>query len=182
MRCLSSCLTNRCTVRLDCDASRPSTTFPVKASPHLDAGVPLLLLRGQCVYAGQSLCANIYSAFATLAMGLENSGKEKCGCEYPCSATAASSKRRAWPRCLAAAAGAPDPAWKQPVRAVPTAWPCWLRRLHRADGETLAAYLNRCVFADAQNDPCPQTPAEQSGFAALTQYQTALKAERAGIK
>ena len=56
-------------------------------------------------------------------------------------------------------------------------------RLHRADGETLAAYLNRCVFADAQSTTLSPDPAEQSGFAAfLTQYQTALKAERAVVK
>ena len=56
-------------------------------------------------------------------------------------------------------------------------------RLHRADGETLAAYLNRCVFADAQSTTLSPDPAEQSGFAAfLTQYQTALKAERAAVK
>lgn len=56
-------------------------------------------------------------------------------------------------------------------------------RLHRADGETLAAYLNRCVFADAQSTTLFPDPAEQSGFAAfLTQYQTALKAERAVVK
>ncbi len=40
-------------------------------------------------------------------------------------------------------------------------------RLHRADGETLAAYLNRCVFADAQSTTLSPDPAEQSGFAAL---------------
>ena len=56
-------------------------------------------------------------------------------------------------------------------------------RLHRADGEALAAYLNRCVFADAQSTTLSPDPAEQSGFAAfLTQYQTALKAERAVVK
>ena len=56
-------------------------------------------------------------------------------------------------------------------------------RLHRADGETLAAYLNRCVFADAQSTTLFPDPAEQSGFAAfLTQYQAALKAERAVVK
>ena len=56
-------------------------------------------------------------------------------------------------------------------------------RLHRTDGETLAAYLNRCVFADAQSTTLSPDPAEQSGFAAfLTQYQTALKAERAVVE
>ena len=45
-------------------------------------------------------------------------------------------------------------------------------RLHRAEGEALAAYLNRCVFADAQSTTLFPDPAEQSGFAAfLTQYQ-----------
>ena len=56
-------------------------------------------------------------------------------------------------------------------------------RLHRADGETLAAYLNRCVFADAKSTTLSPDPVEKSGFAAfLTQYQTALKAERAVVK
>ena len=56
-------------------------------------------------------------------------------------------------------------------------------RLHRADDEALAAYLNRCVFADAQSTTLFPDPADQAGFAAfMTQYQTALNAERAVVK
>ena len=56
-------------------------------------------------------------------------------------------------------------------------------RLHRADSETLAGYLNRCVFADAHSTALSPDPVEQVGFAEfLKQYQTALQAERAVIE
>lgn len=56
-------------------------------------------------------------------------------------------------------------------------------RLHRADGETLAGFLNRCVFADARSTALSPDPVEQAGFAEfLKQYQTALQAERAVIE
>lgn len=37
-------------------------------------------------------------------------------------------------------------------------------RLHRADGETLAAYLNRCVLPTPKARPCPQTPPSSPGL------------------
>ena len=56
-------------------------------------------------------------------------------------------------------------------------------RLHRADSETLAGYLNRCVFADARSTALSPDPVEQAGFAEfLKQYQTVLQAERAVIE
>ena len=55
--------------------------------------------------------------------------------------------------------------------------------LHRTEGETLADYLNRYVFADARSTTLAPDPAEQAGFAEfLNQYQTVLKAERAVIE
>ena len=76
--------------------------------------------------------------------------------------------------CLSDAAGEGDPYGMALLAAY---------RLHRADGETLAGFLNRCVFADARSTALSPDPVEQAGFAEfLKQYQTALQAERAVIE
>lgn len=128
--------------------------------------------------------ANIYSAFATLAMGLEILRKENVAVNTLLGHGGIFKTPGVAQRYLAAAAGAPVTCMETAGEggsygmALLAAY-----RLHRADGETLAAYLNRCVFADAQSTTLSPDPAEQSGFAAfLTQYQTALKAERAVVQ
>lgn len=57
VRCLSSCLTNRCTVRLTATASRPSTTFPVKASPTWTRAFPCCCAARTVRLRWPTLCA-----------------------------------------------------------------------------------------------------------------------------
>ncbi len=128
--------------------------------------------------------ANIYSAFATLAMGLEILRKENVAVNTLLGHGGIFKTPGVAQRYLAAAAGAP-------VTCMETAGEggsygialLASYRLHRADGEALAAYFEPLRFCRRpKHDPVPD-PAEQSGFAAfLTQYQTALKAERAVVK
>ena len=55
-------------------------------------------------------------------------------------------------------------------------------RLYRRAGETLAAYLNRCVFADARSVTLAPDADDTDGFAKfLTEYKNALNAERAVV-
>ena len=81
----------------DCGGITPVNYISGESVTHLDAGVPLLLRRPDSAFTlANFMRANIYSAFATLAMGLEILRKENVAV-IPCSATAVSSKRRAWP-------------------------------------------------------------------------------------
>ena len=66
----------------DCGGITPVNYISGESVTHLDAGVPLLLRRPDSAFTlANFMRANIYSAFATLAMGLEI--LRKCGCEYP---------------------------------------------------------------------------------------------------
>ena len=169
----------------DCDGITPVNYISGESVTHLDAGVPLLLRSPDSAFTlANFMRANIYSAFATLAMGLEILRKENVAVNTLLGHGGIFKTPGVAQRYLAAAAGAPVTCMETAGEggsygmALLAAY-----RLHRADGETLAAYLNRCVFADAQSTTLSPDPAEQSGFAAfLTQYQTALKAERAAVK
>ena len=169
----------------DCGGITPVNYISGESVTHLDAGVPLLLRRPDSAFTlANFMRANIYSAFATLAMGLEILRKENVAVNPLLGHGGIFKTPGVAQRYLAAAAGAPVTCMETAGEggsygmALLAAY-----RLHRADGETLAAYLNRCVFADAQSTTLSPDPAEQSGFAAfLTQYQTALKAERAVVK
>lgn len=170
---------------LDCGGITPVNYISGESVTHLDAGVPLLLRRPDSAFTlANFMRANIYSAFATLAMGLEILRKENVAVNTLLGHGGIFKTPGVAQRYLAAAAGAPVTCMETAGEggsygmALLAAY-----RLHRVDGETLAAYLNRCVFADAQSTTLFPDPAEQSGFAAfLTQYQTALKAERAVVK
>ena len=169
----------------DCGGITPVNYISGESVTHLDAGVPLLLRRPDSAFTlANFMRANIYSAFATLAMGLEILRKENVAVNTLLGHGGIFKTPGVAQRYLAAAAGAPVTCMETAGEG--GAWGMALLaayRLHRADGETLAAYLNRCVFADAQSTTLFPDPAEQSGFAAfLTQYQTALKAERAVVK
>ena len=61
----------------DCGGITPVNYISGESVTHLDAGVPLLLRRPDSAFTlANFMRANIYSAFATLAMGLEILRKE----------------------------------------------------------------------------------------------------------
>lgn len=169
----------------DCGGITPVNYISGESVTHLDAGVPLLLRRPDSAFTlANFMRANIYSAFATLAMGLEILRKENVAVNTLLGHGGIFKTPGVAQRYLAAAAGAPVTCMETAGEGGSYGMALLASyRLHRTDGETLAAYLNRCVFADAQSTTLSPDPAEQSGFAAfLTQYQTALKAERAVVK
>lgn len=57
VRCLPSCSTNRCTVRLTAAASRPSTTFPARASPTWTRAFPCCCAARTVRLRWPTLCA-----------------------------------------------------------------------------------------------------------------------------
>ena len=117
--------------------------------------------------------ANIYSAFATLAIGLDILNEEHVTLDTLLGHGGLFKTPGVAQRYLAAAAHTAVTCTETAGEGGPYGMALLAAyRLHRADGETLAAYLNRCVFADAQSTTLSPDPAEQSGFAAfLTQCQ-----------
>ena len=86
-------------------------------------------------------------------------------------------------RYLAAAAGAPVTCMETAGEGGPYGMALLAAyRLYRRAGETLAAYLNRCVFADARSVTLAPDADDTDGFAKfLTEYKNALNAERAVV-
>ena len=169
----------------DCSGITPVNYISGESVTHLDAGAPLLLRRPDSDFTlANFMRANIYSAFATLAIGLEILRKENVAVDTLLGHGGIFKTPGVAQRYLAAAAGAPVTCMETAGEGGPYGMALLAAyRLHRAEGETLADYLNRCVFADAHSTTLSPDPAEQAGFAAfLTQYQTALKAERAVVE
>ena len=163
----------------------PVDYYSGKGVTHFDAGRPMLLRGPESDFSLANLMrANIYSAFATLAIGLDILNEEHVTLDTLLGHGGLFKTPGVAQRYLAAAAHTAVTCTETAGEGGPYGMALLAAyRLHRADGETLAAYLNRCVFADAQSTTLSPDPAEQSGFAAfLTQYQTALKAERAAVK
>ena len=169
----------------DCSGITPVNYISGESVTHLDAGAPLLLRRPDSDFTlANFMRANIYSAFATLAIGLEILRKENVAVDTLLGHGGIFKTPGVAQRYLAAAAGALVTCMETAGEGGPYGMALLAAyRLHRAEGETLADYLNRCVFADAHSTTLSPDPAEQAGFAAfLTQYQTALKAERAVVE
>ncbi len=169
----------------DCGGVVPVNYISGESVTHLDAGVPLLLRRPDSNFTlANFMRANIYSAFATLSMGLETLRKENVAMDTLLGHGGIFKTPGVAQRYLAAATGAPVTCMETADEGGPYGMALLAAyRLHRAAGETLAAYLNRCVFADARSTTLSPDPAEEAGFAEfLNQYQTALKAERAIVE
>ena len=168
-----------------CGGITPVNYISGESVTHLDAGAPLLLRRPDSAFTlANFMRANIYSAFATLAMGLEILKKENVAVDTLLGHGGIFKTPGVAQRYLAAAAGAPVTCMETAGEGGPYGMALLAAyRLHRADSETLAGYLNRCVFADARSTALSPDPVEQAGFAEfLKQYQTALQAERAVIE
>lgn len=166
----------------DCGGIIPVNYISGESVTHFDAGAPLLMRRADSDFTlANFMRANIYSAFATLAMGLELLKKENVAMDTLLGHGGIFKTPGIAQRYLAAAAGAPVTCMETAGEGGPYGMALLAAyRLHRAEGETLAEYLNRCVFAGSRSVTIRPDPAEQAGFAAfLQQYKTALKAERA---
>ena len=168
----------------DCGGVTPVNYFSGESVTHFDAGLPLLLRRPDSDFTlANFMRANIYSAFATLAMGLDILKKENVAVDTLLGHGGLFKTLGVAQRYLAAAAGAPVTCMETAGEGGPYGMALLAAyRLHRADSETLAAYLDHHVFAGAKSATLPPDAADEAGFKAFLQgYEQALKAERAVV-
>ena len=168
----------------DCGGVTPVNYFSGESVTHFDAGLPLLLRRPDADFTlANFMRANIYSAFATLAMGLEILKNEDVAVDTLLGHGGLFKTPGVAQRYLAAAAGAPVTCMETAGEGGPYGMALLAAyRLHRAEGETLADYLKTRVFADARSTTVTPDAADVAGFAAfLREYERALKAERAVV-
>ncbi len=167
----------------DCGGVTPVNYFSGESVTHFDAGLPLLLRRPDADFTlANFMRANIYSAFATLAMGLEILKNEDVAVDTLLGHGGLFKTPGVAQRYLAAAAaGAPSPAWRRRARAVPTAWPCLQPTACTAPrGETLADYLKTRVFAGARSTTLTPDAADVAGFAAFLRGSTSGHSRQSG--
>ena len=132
----------------DCGGVTPVNYFSGESVTHFDAGLPLLLRRPDADFTlANFMRANIYSAFATLAMGLEILKNEDVAVDTLLGHGGLFKTMGVAQRYLAAAAAAHrhlhgDGGRGRSLRHGPAA----AYRLHRAEGETLADYLKTRVL------------------------------------
>ena len=168
----------------DCGGVTPVNYFSGESVTHFDAGLPLLLRRPDADFTlANFMRANIYSAFATLAMGLEILRNEDVAVDTLLGHGGLFKTPGVAQRYLAAAAGAPVTCMETAGEGGPYGMALLAAyRLHRAEGETLADYLKTRVFAGARSTTVTPDATDVAGFAAfLREYERALKAERAVV-
>lgn len=168
----------------DCGGVTPVNYFSGESVTHFDAGLPLLLRRPDADFTlANFMRANIYSAFATLAMGLEILKNEDVAVDTLLGHGGLFKTPGVAQRYLAAAAGAPVTCMETAGEGGPYGMALLAAyRLHRAEGETLADYLKTRVFAGARSTTVTPDAADVAGFASfLREYERALKAERAVV-
>lgn len=168
----------------DCGGVTPVNYFSGESVTHFDAGLPLLLRRPDADFTlANFMRANIYSAFATLAMGLEILRNEDVAVDTLLGHGGLFKTPGVAQRYLAAAAGAPVTCMETAGEGGPYGMALLAAyRLHRAEGETLADYLKTRVFAGARSMTVTPDAADVAGFAAfLREYERALRAERAVV-
>ena len=168
----------------DCGGVTPVNYFSGESVTHFDAGLPLLLRRPDSDFTlANFMRANIYSAFATLAMGLDILKKENVAVDTLLGHGGLFKTPGVAQRYLAAAAGTPVTCMETAGEGGPYGMALLAAyRLNRADGETLAEYLNAKVFGAAKSVTLKPEAADEAGFKKFLQgYEQALEAERAVV-
>ena len=162
----------------------PVNYYSGEGVTHFDAGCPLLLRRPDSrLDLANFMRGQIYSAMATLAIGLDILRREQVGVDSLTGHGGLFKTPGVAQRYLAAAAGAPVTVMRTAGEGGPYGMALLAAyALHRAPGQTLADYLGTRVFAGAQSRTLTPDPADEKGFAAfLGRYRQALAAERAAL-
>ena len=162
----------------------PVNYYSGEGVTHFDAGCPLLLRRPDSpLDLANFMRGNIYSAMATLAMGLDILRQEGVGVDSLTGHGGLFKTPGVAQRYLAAAARAPVTVMRTAGEGGPYGMALLAAyALRRAPGQTLANYLDTRVFAGAQASTLTPDPADEAGFAAfLGRYRQALEAERAAL-
>ena len=162
----------------------PVNYYSGEGVTHFDAGCPLLLRRPDSrLDLANFMRGQIYSAMATLAIGLDILRREQVGVDSLTGHGGLFKTPGVAQRYLAAAAGAPVTVMRTAGEGGPYGMALLAAyALHRAPGQTLADYLGTRVFAGARSRTLTPDPADEKGFAAfLGRYRQALAAERAAL-
>ena len=163
----------------------PVNYYSGEGVTHFDAGCPLLLRGPESAFTLPNLMrAHIYSAMATLALGLDILHGEEVAVDTLTGHGGLFKTPGVAQRYLAAAAAAPVTVRQTAGEGGPYGMALLAAyALNKAPGETLAAYLHERVFAGAPASTLAPTEADRAGFTAfLGRYRGALQAERAALQ
>lgn len=165
----------------DCDGITPVNYISGESVTHFDAGVPLLIRRPDSSFTlANFMRANIYSALATLAVGLELLQKENVQIDKLLGHGGLFKTPDVAQRYLAAASHSPITCMETAGEGGPYGMALLAAYcLHHAENEPLSAYLEHRIFANAAGVTVQPDKTDIAGFEAfLNQYKKALAAER----
>ena len=169
----------------DCGGVIPVNYYSGEGVTHFDAGRPMLLRGPESDFSLANLMrANIYSAFATLAIGLDILNEEHVTLDTLLGHGGLFKTPGVAQRYLAAAAHTAVTCTETAGEGGPYGMALLAAyRVEHADGETLANYLQNRVFAGAASTTLNPDAADEAGFAAfLKEYKKALCAERTAVE
>ena len=169
----------------DCGGVIPVNYYSGEGVTHFDAGRPMLLRGPESDFSLANLIrANIYSAFATLAIGLDILNEEHVTLDTLLGHGGLFKTPGVAQRYLAAAAHTAVTCTETAGEGGPYGMALLAAyRVEHADGETLANYLQNRVFAGAASTTLNPDAADEAGFAAfLKEYKKALCAERTAVE
>ena len=169
----------------DCGGVIPVNYYSGEGVTHFDAGHPMLLRGPESDFSLANLMrANIYSAFATLAIGLDILNEEHVTLDTLLGHGGLFKTPGVAQRYLAAAAHTAVTCTETAGEGGPYGMALLAAyRVEHADGETLANYLQNRVFAGAASTTLNPDAADEAGFAAfLKEYKKALCAERTAVE
>ena len=169
----------------DCGGVIPVNYYSGEGVTHFDAGRPMLLRGPERDFSLANLMrANIYSAFATLAIGLDILNEEHVTLDTLLGHGGLFKTPGVAQRYLAAAAHTAVTCTETAGEGGPYGMALLAAyREEHADGETLANYLQNRVFAGAASTTLNPDAADEAGFAAfLKEYKKALCAERTAVE
>lgn len=169
----------------DCGGVIPVNYYSGEGVTHFDAGRPMLLRGPESDFSLANLMrANIYSAFATLAIGLDILNEEHVTLDTLLGHGGLFKTPGVAQRYLAAAAHTAVTCTETAGEGGPYGMALLAAyRVEHADGETLASYLQNRVFAGAASTTLNPDAADEAGFAAfLKEYKKALCAERTAVE
>ena len=169
----------------DCGGVIPVNYYSGEGVTHFDAGRPMLLRGPESDFSLANLTrANIYSAFATLAIGLDILNEEHVALDTLLGHGGLFKTPGVAQRYLAAAAHTAVTCTETAGEGGPYGMALLAAyRVEHADGETLANYLQNRVFAGAASTTLNPDAADEAGFAAfLKEYKKALCAERTAVE
>ena len=169
----------------DCGGVIPVNYYSGEGVTHFDAGRPMLLRGPESDFSLANLMrANIYSAFATLAIGLDILNEEHVALDTLLGHGGLFKTPGVAQRYLAAAAHTAVTCTETAGEGGPYGMALLAAyRVEHADGETLANYLQNRVFAGAASTTLNPDAADEAGFAAfLKEYKKALCTERTAVE